>query len=588
MAGVQLFDRLIKATEQIVAKFGKDVLTEERFVNILQDLYPDRDNPAVFRIVKSMINDGYFSELLSCNKGGIRNYVGKTVSTLNQKYGYDKVLVEGIIYSIAVGCGAISQKDINSSTHTPVPSKPTKPTPAKPKRTHNTKQPNKQQTQKHSFGNETIKGIGLLLLSFLGLFLGTFAYVLYLGYSWWLIFVLLLMIILHVLTILPGFNLYKYNNKTYSYIFTAILIFVLLNYIAPLLFLSDSIRDNFVFYWGNIELEKYPYGWIFCFMLLYLIGSIVGSSLKDGMTLFSNSIVTRKGFVITFLILSIIYGLFLYYPEWDKKRSMNRIFEEVSKKESSRDSLKALRSIESRNFQFKGIELLASKSSFLNSIKRDSNFTIKETYDNKGGYISSELELSYNGNTYKDVMESVICCDVRWDNKKLRFKSYFINDMIVAILIKDKDYGNYDYLNFDNVLNMYTKKYGEPELTFISGINTIYYRLNHDYYPSFMNYKLKDQGVYDDLVYRYNWTYKNGGIEITDNNYYRSSTCITYVSSLLIEKQSKHSEKVKELEIIKKKREMDSLYEIRIEKEKREKEEQKRRELEHMKSANQI
>ena len=33
MVGVQLYDRLIKATEQIVAQFGKDVLKEERFVN---------------------------------------------------------------------------------------------------------------------------------------------------------------------------------------------------------------------------------------------------------------------------------------------------------------------------------------------------------------------------------------------------------------------------------------------------------------------------------------------------------------------------------------------------------------------------
>lgn len=44
-------DGLIKAIEQIVAQFGMDVLKEERFVNILHDMYPDRDNPAVFRIV---------------------------------------------------------------------------------------------------------------------------------------------------------------------------------------------------------------------------------------------------------------------------------------------------------------------------------------------------------------------------------------------------------------------------------------------------------------------------------------------------------------------------------------------------------
>jgi hypothetical protein len=108
MAGVQLYDGLIKATEQIVARFGKDVLIEDRFVNIMQDMYPDRDNPALFKIVKSMNNDGFFSGLLTCNKGNIQNYVSKIVSNLNKKNGFDKQLVESISYSIAIGCGVVT------------------------------------------------------------------------------------------------------------------------------------------------------------------------------------------------------------------------------------------------------------------------------------------------------------------------------------------------------------------------------------------------------------------------------------------------------------------------------------------------
>ena len=114
MAGVQLYGGLIKATEQIVAKFGKDILTEERFVNILQDLYPDRDNPAVFRIVKSMINDGIVSDLESTNKVNVSSIVARLGMSLSQKYGYDKNLVEGILYSVAIGYGSITYSDYNA------------------------------------------------------------------------------------------------------------------------------------------------------------------------------------------------------------------------------------------------------------------------------------------------------------------------------------------------------------------------------------------------------------------------------------------------------------------------------------------
>ena len=40
--------------------------------------------------------------MLSCNKDNIQNFVSKTSLAFNQKNGYDKQLVENIIYSFAV------------------------------------------------------------------------------------------------------------------------------------------------------------------------------------------------------------------------------------------------------------------------------------------------------------------------------------------------------------------------------------------------------------------------------------------------------------------------------------------------------
>ena len=69
---------VINATEQIVAKYGKSVLIEERFVNILADLYPDRDNPAIFRIIKSAIKEGVIKELVSSTVNTIDHIVANS------------------------------------------------------------------------------------------------------------------------------------------------------------------------------------------------------------------------------------------------------------------------------------------------------------------------------------------------------------------------------------------------------------------------------------------------------------------------------------------------------------------------------
>lgn len=580
MSKVQLYDRLIKATEQIVTKFGKDVLTEDRFVNILQDLYPDRDNPAVFRIVKSMINDGFFSELMLCNKGSIHNYVSKTVSALNQKYGYDKVFVEGIIYSIAVGCGAISQKDINSSTKTPAPSKSTKPTPAKPKRTHNPKQPNKP-TQKHSFGNEKIKGIGLLILSFLGLFLGTFLYILYLVYSWWMLFTLLFIMVVHIATILPGVTLYDYQNKKYSSIFSGVLVFVCLNYLAPLLFVSDFIEENVTYYCGKVNLDETS-GIILCIFVFCFLISIFQSLLNSNFF----KITERKEFVITFFCLSLIYGLFLLFPELDKNHALSQVKNRMAELKNDSEILQKQRSQEKRDLQFMGVNFQMSRLDVDNIIKRDTSFTIKETWKNnddiEGSFTSSDLDVYYKSNNYRGAIDYVLCTKTLWDNKSVFVDLFFNNDSVVAIKVKGDEY-KWNTIDVGSVVPIYTKKYGEPELEFNSLLSSPYHKIK----PSLGHHIIKDKDFYKEFITKYCWSYANGGIEIV-NGGYRDKISITYVSSKIFTALRSYEEKKQQKELIRKKREIDSLKLL----EKKKNEEKRKKELleeqNHKNSINQI
>ena len=301
-------------------------------------------------------------------------------------------------------------------------------------------------------------------------------------------------------------------------------------------------------------------------------------------------IIEKKEFIITVSGLALIYVLFLFIPELDKQIAKKHIYAEVSKIESLSEKLKEQRANEARNLQFKGIELLSTRRDFMNTIMRDSNFTIRETYANKGVYISSELKLPYAGTEYRDVIESVVCCDVKWDNKELTTKTYFVDDSVIAISISDKKYGNYDCMGLNEILSMYTQKYGDPEMTFGNGFYTTYYMIDRNYRPSFRNESLKDSSFVENLIYRYNWTYKNGGIEIRRENYpsYSESLSISYVSSILMEKYRNYIKKVEKQKTIRKKQETDSLNQARIEQEKKEKQKQVQREKEHRKSVEQI
>ena len=579
---------LSEAIKQITDQFGKDVLAEERFVNILADVYPNRDNPAVFGIVRTLVKDGYCLDLLACNNNNVQTFISKSALALNKKYGYDKTLVEEILNSLAAGSGVTAPKNINQPAPTPAPSKQTSQKPAKPQNQAPTKpaqQPKQQKSSqkanhKHS---EKTKGIVLLALSFFGLFLGTILYALYLDCSWWMFFTLLLIMIVHLLTIAPGILLFDYKNKTYSRIYSGVLLFAFLNYLAPLSFPSDFIEENYTFYCGHMNLDGTEGVILGIYALVFWGGLFCSLIDKDSIL----NILNKKSFIITVIVLSMIYGLFLYIPEWDKQKAINDILAEVNKKESRSGKLKAQRAGEVKNLQFKGIELLSSRCDFMNAVMRDSNFSVKETIENKGKYVLSELELSYDGIRYEDVIESVVCCDVKWDNKKLKAKTYFMDDLVIAISISDKDYGDHDYLNLSDILSMYTRKYGEPELTFGSGYNTTFYMVNHNYSPSYRNEILKDSTFIENLIYGYNWTYKNGGIEIKRNQY-PSYLSITYASSLLMEKYKKRTEQVKKQENIKKKRERDSLNRVKVEQEKMEKQERIKREKEHQKSMEQI
>ena len=114
MSNSVLYRNIIDATTQIVKQFGKGMIFEQRFVNVLSDLAPGRTEPAVFKIIKSSTQDGLLKPVLNANAKSIEHQVATATATLSKQYGYDHSLVEGILFSLAIGYGTITTAQYNA------------------------------------------------------------------------------------------------------------------------------------------------------------------------------------------------------------------------------------------------------------------------------------------------------------------------------------------------------------------------------------------------------------------------------------------------------------------------------------------
>ena len=175
-----LYPNLVDATVDIIKKFGKDIIHEDRFVNVLSDLSPGRNEPAVFKIIRSAIHDDLLKDVLNANAKSIEHQVATATATLSKLYGYDHSLVEGILFSLAIGYGTITTAQYNALKA--LKNKPTKKqTPPSQNNNPNPNQPNKQTNSPNKQPNKydsTEKKTAILLWGIIGLLASPIVYAL--------------------------------------------------------------------------------------------------------------------------------------------------------------------------------------------------------------------------------------------------------------------------------------------------------------------------------------------------------------------------------------------------------------------------
>lgn len=624
MLNSKLYTNLIDATNKIVNQFGSSIIQEDRFVNILLDMYPDRDNPAVYRIIRSAIQDGLLKNVLFADVKSIENQVATVTSTLSKRHGYDKSLVEGILFSLAIGYGTITTTQYNALKSPK--NKPLKKQILPPKRNNNQNKqnPSKNTTnlrKKIKIDGKLVKFVLLLIWGIIGLTISPLVYLLGVSKAdGFCIVGTIYVALLHFFTLVPiaasiDTDSTKVSPKTYPSIAGAmygLMISAIIFWVVfPILFGFQFILDI----WGiNI---KEPFPWIVSFLANFFCAGILGSYLEsiEGFSgippinnkkksLFANSHLFKsrpfkRGFLIVvsyFLLVGFSASIAPTVSEAIVKFNIYRINDYIDEVNIQKANLRLQREKESRKLGFAQFSLDDSYILTISKITKNGDYTV---------YNSSKYgrNLFIRNDNYLTIVDSIIKLNTQWNNERITVELFFFEDKLAALRYSPSQ------TKGDSIISIYTKKYGEPEYELRK------YKYAKDDYPRFMpaeeigytidgNYIESSRSLDKKELYpsSYYWTYKNSLIEIdyekTDRIYFyggNETATITYFSRRLepILKRKKEKEISIQKEIEKKRN--DSINRVR-EAEKRQKQEEERRiqerkqqeELNHKRSIEQI
>lgn len=552
--------KLIKEISAIVSQYGVDIVTEERFVNILKDLYPDRDHPEKFDILRALINDGINSEMIATvNANNARSKVEKKAKLLSAKYGYDQQDISQVLYCLCIGCDCISIDDYNAlkkqSKPKPTPSKPK----GKPKPAPSPSKPNKPSI-KSSIRFKDLLGLAIAVCGLVSMPFICFAL---LESGWWPFFALIFLgIFQFAINLVIGLMIY--GNDFNSSDSTAPEIeagFSVVCFCASIFYISLPFILNNKPYVDSVSSLSFFLVIILCGANGFM-GYLGMSSSLDSYVHQTDIKRVIKAASLTLLAILLLFGLLhskLYIDRYYRTLKSNS---DLKRYENEMKLAESIRKTRERN----SIDL-----SFMDFSLGDSLRLCSQIINHNHGYSSykSHERLKLNGLDYSEFIDTVLFAETDWDNEKTWLHLYFHDKELIAIEVLNNH-------SLDSLLSLYSKKYGNPE------------RIPHRMY---IYEKDNDIETYEkENLENYMWTFSNGIIQLIHDpdvfsfTYSRILYFDRRLENLLTEKNEKI--RLRQLETAR----QDSLKKVRLEEENRRlriKEIEKQREN-HVKSIKQI
>ena len=549
-------NKLINEISSIVSQYGVDIVTEERFVNILKDLYPDRDHPEKFDILKAIVTDGVSADMLvHCNAKTAETFITDYSDLLSRKYGYDAKDITQVLGCLGIGCKCITIDEYKAASK-PKESIPTpqKPQPVKPK------------------GQKRFANILYLLLGYFGFFVTPF--VMLWHHTGGSLFITLLLVLgVHTVTILPcAIGLYKCRpNFFLGGLFSGIMLCLTVCVFYNSFEYSRDLMD----FWGLQSDYNSPFFFTEIFLtaviVLYVAGAGFGSEIAgidtsdvwgsiaagSGGSFNDFSAIWKSFSNIRFdlgLLLSLMICFLLYYVVKTIPVTCSFINNSVIELKENRKQ----QNVELSFMDFKLGSSIDSCSSIISESYKYQYSNEDKFFDRVSYSDSKEIpSLCVYGQDYSAFVDRVIECSSVLDNFPILIKLYSNKHKVFAI----------EYLTHQDMVALkesYRSKYGQYE--FFVNMAKEYYNKNNVSYYNFND--------------RYYWIYKNCLIELSANEWHSGAKCqdIIYLSrefdSWLEKKANEReiAEKNKEIERKKKEEEQQRAAKKRAEEELKQKE----------------
>lgn len=522
---------LIDTVSSIVKTHGIGILSEPRFWNILTDSYSFGADYSLRDTFKKCISEGYVFEIVSL-KGKSQKTIDKIKDIVAKEHKISPSKngeYTAILFSVAIAIGTCTKKDY--STYNNPPSAPQK-------------KPKYKTPINLTFGVVFSTFIGLLLL--VG---GTFFYGLYIYEGWWMFFIMLFMGLAQSAFCAFALNIFGNNDLNWNKetqrsavsCYLPIIVGYICNAFAPFFFCSNSFREKIIRYFSDnfmayetinpIYHREYAAPGALSIILTIIVIFVLFSC---GLGLYSDKYDFRKKRLDlnykclwgVSLIIVFAYSIFFSIPTYSRYSEKKYYYAEQNRIEQERDDLiKKNKQIHNdrinstKELSFKGIRLGISYDTAIEYAKAltddNSPYTHASTYNfiissadgiidaiSKNEYLDKEQYQDsvnyYTGQSY--TVQTIL------DNKEVYLTLYEQNGLIFAMIIGPNSWSGstFNDISFDELLKLYTTKYGEPENLGSPLLDNEQYRYGRD----------KE---------KYLWQFRNGTVQLTNK-------CIIYAT----------------------------------------------------------
>lgn len=512
-------EAIIKTIQQITQQYGKEILLEKRFLNIFNDLYPNRMDKETHALLSCMYEKGYLEQILHTKKRNIKKEIALISNSL-VKDGHAQKDVQQLLRAIIVGIGVATKQEYSDilnggTTHSSTDSK-------------------------SSNVALTIIRYALLVLLMAVVIAMPYLYIRSLSILWPIFPITIIIAFCFIVYIIFYRKLSVKWSAFQNGCFNG-LMFCLSTLLAIFpLWASKNSDCGLFYYWSPNYAENQTDAWF----LTLICSSATGLFLLAMPLMAINDVLTDKkqnkaykqkmvwGVVTTIICYFICISPILIKPYNHKKAEINTYNLKIQELKQKRQNV-------NKSLSFCGIQLGDSYKKCLSVIQTNMNdidFMSRNDASLSLDFFDYD-HLIVDNTDYVLIVDSIITATASWDNQNVHVYAYFAKGVNVAIKVTALD---------KNPLPMFISKYGRPEF-FIPKLNyneTLTIKIEDNLFlfpkkdnpPSYINDKNDCR-----------WTFKNSIISIKD--FGNISPSILYINrncEKIYAEHQRHAEKIKE------------------------------------------